>query len=321
MPIYKYLNLELCKSGKVSISVEAVSAREIIDDCMDTIQPLAKSRNIQVHADIADHIFIRADKQRLKQVMINIITNAIKYNRENGEVWIKTTVIPSLQGTRIRLMVKDSGVGISETNLSKVFMPFERIGAEHHAIEGTGLGLAVVKQLTELMGGTVGVESVEGQGTTFWVDLVESISELQRVKTNGDLHHLATATDAISGTILYVEDNASNVELIEQIIQTKRKDIRLEVVMYGTQAVPKAEQINPGLILLDLNLPDIHGSEVLAQLKSNFITADIPVIVISADAMPAQISKLKEDGASDYLTKPIEVAQLLKVVDHFMTKK
>jgi PAS domain S-box-containing protein len=319
--INEVLDISRIEAGKVSISVEAVSAREIIDDCMDTIQPLAKSRNIQVHADIADHIFIRADKQRLKQVMINIITNAIKYNRENGEVWIKTTVIPSLQGTRIRLMVRDSGLGISETNLSKVFMPFERIGAEHHAIEGTGLGLAVVKQLTELMGGTVGVESVEGQGTTFWVDLVESISELQRVKTNGDLHHLATATDAISGTILYVEDNASNVELIEQIIQTKRKDIRLEVVMYGTQAVPKAEQINPGLILLDLNLPDIHGSEVLAQLKSNFITADIPVIVISADAMPAQISKLKEDGASDYLTKPIEVAQLLKVVDHFMTKK
>lgn len=318
--INEVLDIARIESGKVSISVEAVSAQEIINDCMDTIQPLATIKNIQIHADIADNIFIRADKQRLKQVMINVITNAIKYNRENGEVWIKTATIPSLQGTRIRLMVKDNGIGIADTDLAKVFMPFERIGAENHAIEGTGLGLAVVKQLTELMGGTVGVESVEGEGTTFWIDLAESISELQRVKSNGDLHQISTSTETISGTVLYVEDNASNVELIEQILHTKRKDIRLDVVMYGKQALPKAQEILPKLILLDLNLPDIHGSEVLVQLKANILTADIPVIVISADAMPAQISKLKEAGASGYLTKPIDLSELLKVIDHYMTQ-
>ncbi len=318
--INEVLDIARIEAGKVSISVEAVSAQEIINDCMETIQPLATIKNIQIHADIAEHIFIRADKQRLKQVMINVITNAIKYNRENGEVWIKTATIPSLQGTRIRLMVKDNGIGIANTDLAKVFMPFERIGAENHAIEGTGLGLAVVKQLTELMGGTVGVESIEGQGTTFWIDLPESISELQRVKSNGDLHQIATSTETISGTVLYVEDNASNVELIQQILNTKRKDIKLDVVMYGKQALPRAEEILPKLILLDLNLPDIHGSEVLAQLKANILTADTPVIVISADAMPAQISKLKEAGASGYLTKPIDLSELLKVIDHYMTQ-
>lgn len=319
--INEVLDIARIEAGKVSISVEAVSAKEIINDCMDTIQPLAESKNIQVHADIADHVFIKADKQRLKQVLINILNNAIKYNRDSGEVWIKSLTIPNIQGTRVRLMIKDTGWGISEKDLPKVFMPFERIGAENHAIEGTGLGLAVVKQLTELMGGIVGVESEEGKGTTFWIDLNESISELQRVRSNGDFHQIASNSDNISGTILYVEDNASNVELIEQIIETKRKDIRLEVVMYGQHALSRAQEINPSLILLDLNLPDIHGSEVLAQLKANITTTDIPVIIISADAMPAQVSKLKESGANDYLTKPIDLTELLKVIDLYMTKK
>ena len=319
--INEVLDIARIEAGRVSISIEAVSAIEIINDCMDTIQPLASSRNIEVNASIDENLFVRADKQRLKQVLINILNNAIKYNRDNGKVLIKSAVIPDLQGNKIRLMIKDTGLGIAENDLVKVFIPFERIGAENHAIEGTGLGLAVVKQLTELMGGTVGVESIVGQGTTFWIDLAESTSELQRVSSNGDLHQINSIVDSISGNILYVEDNASNVELIEQIIQTKQKDIRLDVVMYGKQALPRAKEINPELILLDLNLPDIHGAEVLNLLKSDPATAAIPVIVISADAMPAQISKLEEAGASDYLTKPIEVAELLKVIDHYLTKK
>lgn len=319
--INEVLDIARIEAGKVSISVEAVSAKEIINDCMDTIQPLATSRNIEVTASIDEHLFVRADKQRLKQVLINILNNAIKYNRDNGKVSIKSVIVPDMQGSKIRLMIKDTGLGIAENDLAKVFMPFERIGAENHAIEGTGLGLAVVKQLTELMGGTVGVESIEGQGTTFWIDLAESISELQRVKANGDLHQINSIADAITGNILYVEDNASNVELIEQIIKAKRKDIRLDIVMYGKQALPRAKEIRPALILLDLNLPDIHGAEVLNLLKADAATATIPVIVISADAMPAQISKLKESGASDYLTKPIEVTELLKVIDHYLTKK
>ena len=318
--INEVLDIARIEAGKVSISVEAVSAKEIINDCMDTIQPLAATKHIQVHADIDEALFIRGDKQRLKQVLINILNNAIKYNRDHGQVWIKTALLQSIEGTKIRLMIRDNGMGISENDLPKVFMPFERIGAENHAIEGTGLGLAVVKQLTELMGGNVGVESEEGKGTTFWIDLAQSVSELQRVHSNGDLLLLESISDAINGTILYVEDNTSNVELIQQIIQAKRSDIHLEVVMYGREALPKAEAIRPKLILLDLNLPDIHGSEVLTQLKTNSTTASIPVIVISADAMPAQISKLKEAGASDYLTKPIDLTELLKVIDQYMTK-
>lgn len=318
--INEVLDIARIESGRVSISVEAVSAKEIILDCLDTIQPLAASKGVRIHTEIAEEIFIRADKQRLKQVLINIMNNAIKYNRDNGEVWIKAVTLPGLQNNTVKLMIKDSGFGIPEKDIAKVFIPFERIGAENHNIEGTGLGLAVVKQLTELMGGTVGVESEEGKGSTFWITLTESISELQRVRSNGDLLQISTISNPVGGTILYVEDNASNVELIEQIIQTKRRDVKLDVVMYGKQALTRAIDINPSLILLDLNLPDIHGSEVLAQLKSTIQTSAIPVVVISADAMPAQIAKLKEAGAVGYLTKPIDLNELLKVIDNYLTQ-
>lgn len=318
--INEVLDIARIEAGRVSISVEAVSAKEIITDCLDTIQPLAASKGIRIHTDIAAETFIRADKQRLKQVLINIMNNAIKYNRNNGDVWIKAIPLPGLQNNMVKLVIKDSGFGIAEKDISKVFLPFERIGAENHNIEGTGLGLAVVKQLTELMGGNVGVESEEGKGSTFWITLTESISELQRVRTNGDIHQIATISNSIGGTVLYVEDNASNVELIEQIVLTKRKDVKLDVVMYGKQALPRALEIKPSLILLDLNLPDIHGSEVLTQLKSNVQTSAIPVVVISADAMPAQITKLKESGAAGYLTKPIELNELLKVIDNYLTQ-
>lgn len=318
--INEVLDIARIEAGRVSISVEAVSARDIITDCLDTIQPLAASKGIRIHTDVAAETFIRADKQRLKQVLINIMNNAIKYNRNNGDVWIKAIPLPGLQSNMVKLVIKDSGFGIAEKDISKVFLPFERIGAENHNIEGTGLGLAVVKQLTELMGGNVGVESEEGKGSTFWITLTESISELQRVKNNGDIHQIATISNSIGGTVLYVEDNASNVELIEQIVLTKRKDVKLDVVMYGKQALPRALEIKPSLILLDLNLPDIHGSEVLTQLKSNVQTSAIPVVVISADAMPAQITKLKESGAAGYLTKPIELNELLKVIDNYLTQ-
>jgi CheY-like chemotaxis protein len=210
-------------------------------------------------------------------------------------------------------------VGISSDNISKLFKPFERIGAEKTATEGTGLGLTVVKRLMDAMGGSIGVESIPDKGSTFWIELPHCENQLEIITKTGKLTELETRSNDQSGTILYVEDNASNVELIEQILFNQRSGIKLITTIYGKQAVELAIANNPDLILLDLNLPDIHGSEVLKLLQVEEKTKAIPVVIISADAMPQQLNKSLKDGAKYFLTKPLDLFAFLKIVDEFIT--
>lgn len=222
-------------------------------------------------------------------------------------------------GTRqVRIYVKDSGIGISQEDIPKLFNPFERIGAEKTKMEGTGLGLSVVKKLTDAMGGYIGVESVVGEGSTFWIEFPLSEKHAEPKEILDMLDGLESGLSNRTGTILYIEDNVSNIELVGEILSSQRSNISMISNANGLKALPMAIEYNPDMILLDLNLPDIHGSEVLGLLKSNEKTRAIPVIVISADAMPQQIEKFHAAGARNYLTKPLDLSILLKIIDEYI---
>jgi CheY-like chemotaxis protein len=283
---------------------------------------MANAREIKINISQQENhnLFIRADRQRLNQVLINLISNAIKYNREKGSVTIKTilNIGHDKLNPKLRIEVRDTGLGISDTDIPKLFIPFERIGAEKTLTEGTGLGLAVVKKLMDAMGGAIGVESVVGEGSVFWIELPQVSSPTENAIQNGSLNTEEKLSESISGVILYVEDNVSNIELIEEVLYSQRNRIKLETLLNGNEAFDIALECMPDLILLDLNLPDIHGSEVLEILQADDRTKKIPVVIVSADAMPNQLMKLLKSGARNYLTKPLDVKSFLRIVDQFL---
>lgn len=321
--INEVLDIARIESGKISISLEPVEVARLVHEVMDSLSHYASTRNIEVHFDqaaISDQIFVKADRQRLKQVLINLLNNALKYNNDGGKVVVNVASFVSgeLNVKKVRIKIQDNGMGISEENLGRIFHPFERIGAETTNLEGTGLGLAVVKQLTELMYGTVGVTSELGKGSCFWIDL--PFSEGSFLKTMNSLDNAKQRIDfekTHAGTILYIEDNISNIELVEQILTNKRPGITLVSHLFGLKTLELAKKHQPNLIMLDLNLPDAHGSDILKQLKTDPETSNIPVIVLSADALPGQVVELMKLGARNYLTKPFEIVQFLKELDKY----
>ncbi|WP_439504674.1 PAS domain S-box protein [Sediminibacterium sp.] len=316
--INEVLDISRIESGRISISVEPIEVYDVIREITDSLQFSANQKGINLICELNNTVptYVRADRQRLKQVLINLINNAIKYNNEGGEVNISVEIKPFIENgyTPIRIAVADNGWGIDEKDLERIFIPFERIGAEKSNVEGTGLGLAVVKQLIDLMGGTVGVKSIPGEGSTFWIELHQCENQLDLIQKEASLSRHAGIHNQ-SGTVLYIEDNMPNIELVQEIIETKRKGINLIIHMHGNGAFEKVIETKPSLILLDLNLPDKHGKDILIELKANETTKHIPVIVISADAMPNQISNLKAIGARSYLTKPIEIKSFLEAID------
>ena len=322
--INEVLDISRIEAGRISLSMEPVKLNTVIAEMLDIVnsQAMKKNQEIVLVDSPTNQLFVTADNQRLKQVLLNLINNAVKYTQEGGSVKIQTDLLPadSHEVSRIRISIIDTGIGIKTGEISKLFLPFERIGAEKTEIEGTGLGLTVVKKLMDAMGGKIGVESVLGEGSTFWIELPKSEHLIGEIRQKlGDQFDESGAQE-IYGTILYIEDNMSNVELLEDIIESRRSHIRIITSKYGEQAVPLATESKPGLILLDLDLPDIHGSEVLKRLQENTDTSSIPVVIISADAMEHQIEKLLAQGARKYLTKPLHVLDYLSVIDEFIDK-
>ena len=316
--INEILDISRIEAGRISISIEPVEIKGLISEVIDTVIPIANEKNIKIEIDEnLKELYVKSDKQRLKQVLINLINNAIKYNNEGGKVWVIANVLTNNPNgiETVRILIKDNGFGISENNIPKLFTPFERIGAEASSTEGTGLGLTVVKKLVELMGGIVGVESKLGEGSVFWIELQKTVNNLVMYNKIKEKDIINQNIKANTGRILYVEDNISNIELIDQILSTSRPKIELTTTMFGTQAEKLAEEHKPGLILLDINLPDIHGSEVLKNLKANIKTKNIPVVIITADAMQKQLDNLMKAGAEYYITKPIDIEEFLKIVD------
>jgi PAS domain S-box-containing protein len=324
--INEVLDIARVEAGHLELSLEPVSISEVITESLDLTRPLAAQHNIQIDGDegMSCTDYVMADRQRLKQVLINLLSNAIKYNPRGGSVIFSCR---ENAAGRIRIRVTDTGPGITAQDLEKLFVPFERLDAEKSGIEGTGLGLAFSKRLVEAMGGTIDVESVVGpgtlQGSTFTVELPRA--EAPRAEASLSLEAAPESVSPLEDksapttikTVLSIEDNASNYRLIESIL-SRRPGIKLLGAMQGRVGLDLAFLHHPDLILLDLHLPDIMGHEVLRQLQENPQTRDIPVVIVSADATAPQIERLLASGVRAYLTKPLDVKQLLEVVEEML---
>ena len=314
--INEILDISQIETGKLALSPEALRVGDLIGESVELVQPLSIERGVHLlGSDLAMcDVYIFADRQRLKQILLNLLGNAIKYNREGGTVSI-SCARPE-PGT-LRIQVTDTGPGIAPEHFGSLFTPFERLGAERTTVEGTGIGLALSHRLAEVMGGTLGVESTVGRGSTFWVDFKIVEGPVDRVERLGHVGAAAPVALTPAGdlpAILHIEDNLSNIQLIERVL-AQRPGVRLIPAMQGRLGVELARQHRPVLVLLDLNLADISGEDVLSMLRDDPATAHTPVAIISADAMPRQAQRMLAAGATAYLTKPIDVRQLLELVD------
>jgi len=316
--IDEVLDIARIEAGRLSLSLEPVHVKLVLDEARSLIRPLAAERNIRLQVDALEpsDLYVLADRQRLKQVLLNLLSNAVKYSHEGETIALACREAPE---GRVRFRVSDTGPGIPPEKINRLFTPFERLGIEASGIEGTGLGLALSKGLMEAMGGAMGVESTVGRGSTFWIELAKAQSlEAESVRIAESAP--ATAVPRKGATVLYVEDNLSNVRLIERVL-ARRPSVKLLPAMKGTLALELAREHRPDLILLDLHLPDIHGSEVLHRLQEDPRTRQIPVVVISADASKGGVQRLLTAGARDYLTKPIDVRGFLRVLDETLTER
>ena len=314
--INEILDLAVIESGPVSLSKESVSLAEVMSVCEGMMGPQALERGIRMIFPRCDSsLYVQADMTRLKQVVINLLSNAIKYNRERGTV---TVACAESGPQRIRISVRDTGAGLTPEKLAQLFQPFNRLGQESGAVAGTGIGLVVTKRLAELMGGSVGVESRPGAGSVFWCELnAASAPGLRMNETDDGVGTLVRPAPQPRGpqrTLLYVEDNPANLELVSQLME-RRPDIRLLTAVTGALGVAVAREALPLVILMDINLPGMSGVGALKILGGDPATAHIPVIALSANAMPRDVATGLELGFFRYLTKPIKVPELMDTLD------
>jgi PAS domain S-box-containing protein len=314
--INEVLDLTKIESGQVPLSPEPVSLAEIMHECKSMIEPQAQQHGVKLNfPSFETPIYVRADRTRLKQVLINLLSNAIKYNIHSGKVEVICS--PGVEG-RIRVSIKDTGAGLSQAQLAQLFQAFNRLGQEASGIEGTGIGLVVARRLVELMGGTIGVESSVGNGSLFWFELIA----VGIPQFSSEVEYAATITTEnepvhVGGwlhTLLYIEDNPANLKLVEQII-ARRPDIRLLSAVNGVNGIEIAREVRPDVVLMDINLPDISGFEALQILGSDRATSHIPIIAISANAMPRDIKKGLQAGFFRYITKPIKINEFMEAVN------
>ncbi len=336
--INQILDLAVIESGKLLLSREPVSLFDVLRECQTMIEPQAQQRDIHISFLPFDTSwFANADRTRVKQVLINLLSNAIKYNREHGTVEVACTMMSTPE--RIRISIKDSGNGLPSEKLAQLFLPFNRLGQETGAEEGTGIGLVVTKQLVELMGGKIGVKSTVGVGSEFWIDLIPDVVPQVAAENILPAEFARQARENIQSiparcTLLYVEDNPANLMLVEQIIEdrldhfgvSEAAAVNLMLVEQLIEDYPQVTMLSardgllgielarahtPDVILMDINLPGINGFQALELLREDPKTKHIPVIAISANAMPRDIEKGMEAGFLSYLTKPIKVSEFM----------
>ena len=321
--INEVLDISRIEAGRMQLSMEPVNLQAALAELVKLVQPMAQERKIQILNQIEGRspLFVLADRQRLKQVFLNLLSNAIKYNREGGEVCVSALPITPGKDTpeQIVIEVRDNGIGIAATKIERMFTPFERLGAETSKIEGSGLGLALSKRLVELMDGEITVRSQEGFGTTLSVRLLATEDPAIAPQEDlGEPTEVVKLKDSET-TILYIEDNLSNFQVIARLF-SDRGNVNLIEAMQGGIGLDLAREHRPDLILCDLHLPDMDGAEVLRRLRGDERTRSTPVIIVSADAMPHQAKRLKDLGAEAYVTKPINLRELLVLINRILDK-
>ncbi|MFT4580182.1 MAG: PAS domain S-box-containing protein [Nitrospinales bacterium] len=314
--IDEVLDLSKIEAGEISISLEPVSLLPLVNETMMLIEPMVSEMGIQLLNEMNQdpQVVVLADRIRLKQVFLNLLSNAVKYNKKGGTV--RLFCKEGQEGT-ICICVKDTGLGLSEDQYSRLFEPFDRLGAEGTDTEGTGIGLTITKKLVELMGGTIGVESKLGEGSCFTVELSmadqalvnEKVEDYERAEES-----FKRKDSSLLFTVLYVEDNPANLRLMEKILQD-REDVELLLAPDANIGLELAQAHCPDLILMDINLPGMDGIEALKKLGMSEKTRNTPVIAVSANAMQKDIDRALAAGFKHYLTKPIDVKQLIEVIE------
>jgi signal transduction histidine kinase/CheY-like chemotaxis protein len=313
--INELIDIARIESGEFSLSVEPVAVQPVVEETGQLIAPLAADRSITIsQPSPPPGLAVKADRQRLRQILVNLLSNAIKYNRVGGSVTITCRAAGPDQAS---LTVADTGPGIAAADLDRIFDPFERLGAEQTAIEGTGIGLPLARAFAEAMHGTLIAASVPGEGTTFTITLPRSPDLAQAPAADVRVPGPRIAPDDSAADrirVLYIEDNPANIEVVTRFLKT-RPSMRLQSVISGQAGLESATREIPDLILLDLHLPGLHGDEVLRRLKANPATADIPVAILSAEASPIIIRNLRTSGIIAYLTKPLDLTELGRLLD------
>jgi signal transduction histidine kinase/CheY-like chemotaxis protein len=315
--INELIDIARIESGDLGMSLEPVSVRPVIEEACQLMAPMAAERSIRIiQGRVPPALAVFVDRQRLAQILVNLISNAVKYNHRNGTI----TISCHEEGTGlVSIVVTDTGPGLAPDDLERIFVPFERLGAERTEVEGTGIGLPLARALTEAMKGQLTVASVLGQGAAFTVTLTRAPDLIHIPAPSPAPASLAAGPYALAGadlSVLYIEDNPANVEVVARFLRS-RPNARLVSATSGRTGIECAVREVPDIILLDLNLPDLQGDEVLNELKADPATAGIPVMVLSADASGGVIRRLLAGGAFAYLTKPIELAELGELLDSF----
>jgi len=313
--INEVLDISRIESGNVAMSREPVAVEEAVGEALAMVAPLAAGKGISIgQAKGAEGLFVMADRQRLIQILINLLTNGIKYNVENGSVEILWHVAETGE---VRISVRDTGVGIDKDKAHRVFMPFDRLDAEKLLdCEGTGLGLALSKNLAEAMDGSISFESTPGEGSVFHLRMPQAGAP--QIALEDLLVHKEGTLDSLTKNILYIEDNGSNILLMEHIVAA-RSNWHLETSTTSADGLRRLEEHRPDLVLLDLDLPDVPGLEVLDRVRANPDWANLPVIIVSADATPSRIDRLMAAGADGYVTKPFGVRDLMTKIDDILS--
>jgi PAS domain S-box-containing protein len=311
--INEILDLAMIESGKLSISMKPILLSKILSECQTMFEPQSQKFEVSLSFQLPDSTWhVKADQTKLRQVLTNLLSNAIKYNRENGnvEVWCSESSLG-----RLRITIKDNGIGIPMENMEQLFQPFNRLGQEVGTKEGAGIGLSVSKKLVEMMKGTIGVESTFGIGSEFWIELDRDDSfQATALNSLTDEFEYQHKDDAASYTLLYVEDNPASLMLVEHIIGDY-PHIRMLSAINGTHAIAIAQKFLPDIILMDINLPDISGIETMTLLREDLATKHIPIIALSANAMAQDIHDGLEAGFFSYITKPIKNNEFLEALD------